>query len=313
MHDPYARYDLEDLLQVRAPAAPVDFDDFWNKAYKSALAVSSKPQLLDTGQVQSHWKILDLRYSSTDGIEIKGWLLLPKFGLPKRALIVGHGYGGRTEPDFHLPFSDTALFFPCCRGISRSRVKPISSNPNWHVLHDIDKKDRYVLKGCVEDIWLAVSAIHELFPYLSSKIGYLGISFCGGIGALALAYEKRISRAHFNVPTFGHHRQRLRSATFGSGKAVQDFFAKHPKIALRTLRYYDAANAAERISVPVHFALALKDHVVAPPGQFAIYNHVSVEKNLYVLHEGHATYQDQEKQNRELINEIEHFFNLLLN
>ncbi len=160
----------------------------------------------------------------------------------------------------------------------------------------------------MEDIWIAVSCMLQLFPSLQGKLGFLGVSFSGGVGALAMACEQRISRAHFNVPTFGHHRWRLREATFGSALAVQRFFCKAPKLTLNTIRYYDAANAAEAITMPVHFALALKDPVVAPAGQFAIYNHTSSDKQLFVLDGGHAEYARQDEQKKQLLVELEHFF-----
>ena len=59
--------------------------------------------------------------------------------------------------------------------------------------------------------------MEQLFPALQGRLGFLGLSFTGGLGVLAMACEERIARAHFNVPTFGHHRLRLRQSTLGSG------------------------------------------------------------------------------------------------
>ena len=53
------------------------------------------------------------------------------------------------QPVYDLPFEDAALFFPCMRGISRSPHPRISSNPLWHVLHDI--QDRMGM--CMEAAW----------------------------------------------------------------------------------------------------------------------------------------------------------------
>ena len=50
---------------------------------------------------------------------------------------------------------------------------------------------------------------------------YLGISFGGGIGALALPWDERFHRAHLNVPSFGHHPLRLGMPCVGSGEAVR--------------------------------------------------------------------------------------------
>jgi cephalosporin-C deacetylase len=309
--DPSYSYELDKLLAVDTPDAPEDFDIFWHSAYREIINLRPKVTLRDTQELVNNWRVLDVKFTSTDNVIIGGWLLVPVDKAPTHGLIVGHGYGGRHAPDFNLPFRDAAIFFPCCRGLGKSPAPPISSDPQWHILHDIDQIDRYIIKGCVEDTWLSVSCMEIIFPYLTGKLGYLGVSLTGGIGVLAMACEERIAKAHFNVPTFGHHRIRLRQPTWGSGKAVQKFFRKHPKLTLNTLRYYDSANAAEAIKMPTHFALALKDPVVTPPGQFAIYNKVKANKQLFVLTEGHAHYAEQHHQEQLLLKELEVFFSTL--
>lgn len=309
--DPFDSFPLEDLLRVSTPAAPKDFNEFWQAAYQQALALNVQPVLRKTAQVHGAWRVYEVSFPSTKQVTIRGWLLLPLAQEPKRGFVISHGYGGRTEPDFHLPFPDAALFFPCARGLGKSAVTPFSTDPYWHVLHDIDKPKEYVLKGCVEDLWLSISAMEQLLPKIKGRIGFLGISFGGGIGALALAQETRIAKAHLNVPTFGNHRLRLRLPTNGSGRALQDFFQRHPRMLLRTLRYYDAANAASSITIPMHFALALRDPVVTPAGQFAIYNQVKSEKQLFVLEAGHDEYPNKEERERALLVELYHFFQTL--
>ena len=228
----------------------------------------------------------------------------------KRGFIVLHGYGGRTEPDFHLPFKDAALFFPVCRGLPISFSQGISPDAIWHVLHDLDKKQEYIHGKCVEDVWMGVSALLRLRPEVAGRIGYLGISFGGGIGAMALTFENRIQRAHLNIPSFGNHPLRLTMKTTGSGASVQRMYRKKKDI-LETLLYYDAAVAAQLIKIPVHCACALFDPMVAPPGQFAIYNALAGPKELFVLQAGHFEYQDQQKEEEALLTEIDQFFNSL--
>lgn len=308
--DPFGTYNLEDLLKVSINKPPKDFDTFWQEAYRHILTLNPQANVQDTGEVHSHWKILRVSFVSTNSVTICGWLLVPKQGEVKRAFVVGHGYAGREGPDFDLPFPDAVIFFPCSRGISLSAVAPYSQDPYWHVIHDIDKKQQYIIRGCVEDVWLSVSVLENLYPQLVGKIGLLGISFSGGVGTLALAQDTRIAKAHFNVPTFGHYNLRLRIATHGSGKSIQDFFKREPFTLLRTLRYYDAAYAAENIKVPVHMALALRDSVVTPPGQFAIFNQVKSKKHLYLLEAGHDSYPNQAQQNTELKQELATFFDM---
>jgi cephalosporin-C deacetylase len=86
------------------------------------------------------------------------------------------------------------IVFPCSRGLGRSSDTQISADSRWHVLHDIHSRDNYIIGKCVEDLWTCVTAILELFPDVEGHIGYLGTSFGGGIGAMALPWDNRIQR-----------------------------------------------------------------------------------------------------------------------
>ena len=306
--DPTYGYSLDQLLAVKPPKEPKDFDGFWLQRYQQALTINPQPQTKIISEDRQGWRVFEISYLSTDNFPIRGWLMVPTSGVIKRGFIIGHGYGGRDGPDYHLPFNDAALLFPCSRGLALSAHPSISAEPYWHVLHNINQTDRYILGGCVEDVWLAVTAMLSLFPNLAGHLGYLGISFGGGIGALALAWESRISRGHLNVPSFGHHPLRLRLATNGSAHSVQQYYCTHKKQTLNVLRYYDAALAAKRITLPMHCACAKFDPCVAPPGQFAIYNALPEEKQLFILEAGHHNYSSQVEQEDELINQLDAFF-----
>jgi len=310
--DPSYGYSLAQLLAVTTPQEPKDFDSFWQSRYQKALTLTPKPHIKLLHKNKLGWRVFILTYPSTDNINIKAWLLLPTTGVVKRGFIIGHGYGGRDEPDYHLPFKESALLFPCFRGLALSAQPPFSSEPYWHVLHNIDQKDSYVIAGCVEDVWLSVSVMLILFPQTAGHLGYLGISFAGGIGALALANESRINKAHLNVPTFGHQPLRIKLPSMGSAYSVQQYYCKNKKNTLKVLRYYDAAIAAKRIVQPVHCALAPFDPCVTPLGQFAIYNAIASEKQLFMLEAGHHSYPNQAQQETELLAELDSFFSTLI-
>ena len=305
--DPTYGMRLEEFLAVEPPEAPEGFDDFWEARYHKALTVDPKPVLSRSEISHPDWHVLDLVYVSTDAFRIGGWLILPRKGEVRRGLVVGHGYGGRDRPDFELPIKETAILFPCCRGLSLSAHPPISQNPSWHVLHDIDKPDSYIIGGCVEDIWLAVSTLTAFYPWLCGHIGYSGISFGGGVGAMAIAYDERIDRGHLALPSFGHQPLRLKLPTVGSAQSVQEYQAEHGN-ALETLRFYDAATAARRIKVPMLTAVALFDPAVAPPCQFAVANAIRKPNEIFILDAGHFDYPGSAEQEAALRDRVGQFF-----
>ncbi|MDD2768872.1 MAG: acetylxylan esterase [Methylococcus sp.] len=305
--DPSYGLSLDQLLQVEPPEPPEDFAGFWSARYEEACALAPAAEIHRCGWNHPRFQVFDLSYRSTAGVTIGGWAVVPAHGRISRGFVVGHGYGGRGGPDLDLPFDDAAILFPCFRGISRSRCAGIPEAPYQHVLCGIESRDRYVLGGCVEDLWLAVSALIELFPAAADRIGYLGISFGGGIGALSLPWDPRIHRAHLNVPTFGHHPLRLELPTVGSGEAVRRCQNAHGNV-MASLAYYDAASAATCTAIPVQVAAALFDPAVAPPGQFAIFNALAGPKELFVLEAGHFDYPGKREQELALSAALATFF-----
>jgi cephalosporin-C deacetylase len=307
--DPTCGLGVEELLAIRPPLAPPGFDDFWRARHAGALGVDPRPQLGESESRHPDWLVHDLSYTSTDQFQIGGWLLLPRQGTVRRGLVVGHGYGGRDQPDYDIPVEGTAVLFPCFRGLSRSSRPPISSDPTWHVLHDIDKPERYILRGCVEDLWLAVSVLVELYPALEGRIGYSGISFGGGIGALAMAFDRRIDRGYLEVPGFGNMPLWLTLPTIGSGRSVQNYQKTHPDV-LSTLRLYDAASAATRIDVAMLTAVARFDPVVPPPCQFSVANALATSNHneTVILDAGHFDYPGREAQHALLTEKVGRLF-----
>ncbi len=308
--DPDYGYTLESLLAVSPPQEPVDFSAFWRVRYAYALEVDPRPVVSASQQVHPDFEVQDIVYESTDGFRIGGWLLTPRAGRVTRVLVVGHGYGGREGPDPALPLADAAYLFPCFRGLSRSRRKGISDSPAYHVLHGIDNPVRYIIGGCVDDLWIGVSALLQLFPAAEGHIGYQGISFGGGIGAMAIAWDERIRRGALNVPTFGHQPLRLSLPTIGSGCALTRLEKGHGHV-METLKYYDAALSARHIKVPMHVAAALFDPAVAPPGQFAIYNALPGPKQLFVADAGHFDFPGRMEQEKRLFQDVQRFFHPL--
>ncbi len=306
--DPAYGMDLAQLLAIVPPEPPDDFATFWRDRYAAALALDPRPRICPTGQILGNHTVHDLRYHSTDGVEIGGWLLLPLSGPPQRGALIGHGYGGRTEPDEPVGLDDAVLLFPCFRGMGRSRVTGISPHPFSHVLHRIQERDRYILGGCVDDLWLGVSALLSLFPEVAGRVACLGISFGGGIGALAAPWDSRIDRLYVQVPTFGHQALRLTLTCVGCGEAVHGYQLHHPFNVMETLAYYDAACAARYLRIPTLVAAALFDPAVPPPGQFAIYNAIPESlRRLFLLEAGHFDYAGQEAGERELQKEVARF------
>ncbi|MFB7912633.1 acetylxylan esterase [Streptomyces sp. NPDC056061] len=294
--DPAYGRTLDDLLRISAPDdAPDDFDAFWRARYEEARGVATEPELGPLEEERDGVRIHGVTFTSVGGVRLGGWVALPAEGAEAEyGFVIGHGYGGRQEPgpDVPLPLPRSAAILPCVRGMGarglRTGIPDVSAA---HVLHGIASRDTYVIGDCVADLWCAASALHELVPETARtqdgpRLGLLGESFGGGLGALALPWDDRFGAAQLTVPTFGNHPLRLTLPCIGSGESVRTYRRTHPEVT-EVLPYFDAATAASRTKRPTLVAAALFDPSVPPPGQFAVYNALAGERELQVLDAGH--------------------------
>ena len=284
--DPTYGYDREALLRVGCPPAPEDFAEFWRETYAAARSIAPRVTRRAVDVAPRDREVFEIEFDSFDGVRIGGWLTLPKGGVARHGFVVGHGYGGREGPDGWLPLDDAAAIFPCARGFHRSARADIPNSSDRHVLHGIESRETYVHRGCAADAWCAASALLDVVPDVEGHLDYMGASFGGGIGALAVAWEERFRKAYLDVPSFGNHPIRLRCPCVGSGESVRKYSAEHPEVR-SVLEYFDSAVAARRIRIPTLVAAAVFDPAVPPPGQFAVHNALGGPKELFVRQAAH--------------------------
>lgn len=279
-------YDLPDLLAVEPCPEPSGFAAHWRARYRRALQVDTAAVTTPMGRDGEH-ELFTVQFTSTDQRQIGGWLALPADGPARRAVVQSHGYGGRDGPDDLALTPGTAVLWPVARGQPSASLAPdLPTSPHEHVLVGIESSDTYILGGCVEDLWCAATVLLEVAG--SVPLGFIGGSFGGGVGALALPWDERFRSAALRVPSFGQHDLRLQMPCTGSGESVRTRVAAAPETR-EVLRYFDASSAAARITIPVLTACALWDPAVPPPGQFAVHNAIP-DGTLHVMSAGHAQY-----------------------
>lgn len=309
--DPAYGMDLDALLQVSPPAnVPGDFAEFWQGMHRRALATPVEPRLgARSGTTDEGLDVFEVSFTSLGGVRVGGWVVAPADGVVERGFVIGHGYGGREEPDPYLPAPRAAGIYFVARGLPTKTLLPgVPSEAAGHVLYGIESRDDYVIGGCVADLWCAATALTELFPAAARRLDYSGTSFGGGIGALALAWDERFSAAQLVVPTFGNHPLRVTLECTGSGAAVAERYAEDPEV-LDVLAYFDAATAAARVRIPVQAVPALFDPAVPPPGQFAVVNALAGTVELQVATAGHfSEYPGFEGETRALERVTQEFF-----
>ncbi|MDF3057538.1 MAG: deacetylase [Rariglobus sp.] len=309
--DPTGGYSPEQLRQLRPVIEePSDFADFWRGTFDEAMCApldwSLKPSAHPGNAEQ---EVFDIEFAGMLGNRIGGWLTKPRRQPLRRGLLIGHGYGGRDAPDLAPPVGDAATIQPVCTGLpTRSLHAGIPAQGMDHVLHGIGRRETYVHRHCVMDLWRAASVLHEAVPGSRPRLDYLGGSFGGGIGALALPWDRRIRSAFLCVPSFGNHPLRLQLPCDGSGESVRLLAQRQPEIR-NVLSYFDAAIAARHTTIPVIVAAAAFDPAVPPAGQYSVYHALGGPKELFPLTAGHYDgYPGQSREDLELQAALRRFF-----
>jgi len=293
--DPRYGHTPEQLLAVEPPRCFDGLEAFWRESYAQARAMETgwecRPSADETLQGHELYDVYDVSFLALGGRRIGGWLTVPRDTEPRCAVVVGHGYGGRAAPDLSPQALPSIRLYYCTRGFHRSAYDDLPDIASRHVVHGIESRESYILRGCAGDLWAAVGALQAYAPQLADRVFYTGSSFGGGIGALALPWEERLARVHIGQPTFGNHPFRVSVPCTGSGEAVRHHVQEHPE-ALEVLRYFDGAVTAQFFKVPMLVSCSLFDPAVPPPGQFAIYNAIQgVEKALFQEPAGHFEYE----------------------
>src|SRR5690606_19058458 len=162
--------------------------------HERALAVEPRVRRVREISREPGWRLSEVRFTSTDGLDLGAFLLEPDGDVER--LVVGlPGYGGAQEPLHPLRRLAVAELTRAPRGLPELGGPPgIRTAAAEHVLHGISSRESYVIGGCVQDVWVAITALQELFPR-AGRVDLRGGSFGGGLGALALPWDERITAA----------------------------------------------------------------------------------------------------------------------
>jgi len=290
---------LATLREIAPVPPPAGFAARWQAWREQAKTVDAAPTVLSTETSRGR-RVSIIEHAGADGTRLRAWLVEPLAGPARVGIVHGHGYGGRDAVDLDRVPSDAAAIFPVARGLPTLNAGIGAPELQAeHVLAGIQTPDSYVLGLCARDLWLAADALATLVGPL--PLYYVGESFGGGIGALALPWDHRYIGATLIVPSFGQYDERLAVHCLGSGETVRDHVTAHPE-AREVLRWFDASSALGFARIPVRVEAALWDPYVPPPGQFGVANAARMLE-LAVLPAGHAEYPGFEEVRAEAISD----------
>jgi cephalosporin-C deacetylase-like acetyl esterase len=284
---------------------PEDFDAFWTKVLADNDKLEMLPQLelvpekctpkvnVYSASFQNHRK----------GCRMYGTMCVPadlKPGDKLPAILIVPGAGCRARTGFyaeaekgfvtlevgihHIPtVMDDEIYAQLKAGMMAE-----------YQFYNMDDKDKYVYKSIYAGCARAVDFLAGLDFVDPDRIGVTGGSQGGALSITTAALNPKVKCLAAFYPALAD----LTGYLYGRGGGWPHAFRNGymaTKERIETSRYYDVANFARKITVPVFYSYGFNDMTCCPTSTTATYNVIpSSEKTLWIVPEiEHWTYPEQ--------------------
>ena len=285
---------------------PRDFFPFWSDTVAALARTPPEPRLGVAVTSPEGARVTPVRFRSLGGRRVQGFLITPGDREPgavpasRRPLVVStHGYNSQSNPILearHTAASGADLFCFDVRGFGLSRPGCPTEAGGW-VLTGLADPETSILRGAVCDFVRAA----EVAAALGAGRGgtaFHGRSFGGALALMAQAVSPRAAYVAAAVPTLGWTEGRLRLATAGSTREINDHLALHPADRapfLRTLAYFDTMHFADRVGCPALVGVGAFDEVVPPETVYAVTDHMVPAPEVLELPVSHTERLDERR------------------
>lgn len=275
---------------------PEDFREFWNNALAKQekipadLKIEELPDLSD-----ETFTVSLLECSTVDNFKCYAYLRLPrdKKAMPLLVYYEGAGMGMRQEhfplhcqnADKWLPerVAQLAIFThpyrpPVTKEEHDKAHKEYLASSNtesyWSIGLDKGPEHTYFYRSILGSVRM-INLVTEMEGVDKKRISYLGASQGGGFGIFLTALCPQINAASCGVPAFcdcggflaGHH----------PCTSTSSYFRQYYQV----MRYFDPANFAPMIKVPVYMSCGFIDTCCQPSGVYAVYNELQGNKMIF--------------------------------
>ncbi len=278
---------------------PADFTRFWALTVADIQGTAPQPLTESEEVTVDGLRLAQVRYTSLDGVPIRGYLLRAAQVLPTtetdgrrgRPLIVhAHGYNDRYEVMHHWARRGFHVFGFDARGFGRS-ADAVPTAAEGYVLTGIDSPRQSILRGAVADFLVALNAARTLLDDDVSRICFYGFSFGGALALMAAALSRDPDVVVVGQPTFGWHDERHRLARAGSALEVKRYVTRFPwrrDGVMETLRFFDTLHFAPLINAHTLTGIGLDDVVVPSRTVLAVVNRFRSPLEVRLLPVSHS-------------------------
>ena len=298
---------LEQIRQYRpALYRQSDFEPFWRKTVAEAVAQPANAELIPYNLPARGLQCYAVRFDGYKGGRLAGWYVRPERGGKFPGLCVYHGYSGRgTRPYDLLALASQGMCVLSmdCRG-QNGQSQDAGNYPEGHatgwMTQGIRDPERYYYRYVYADAIRALELLANRDEVDDGRLAITGISQGGGLTlAVAALSPRTISVALPDIPFLCDYRRAIAIAPAGPYPEIPLFLKSFPHLqeeAFRTLSYFDTLNLAAWIKCRTVISNCLWDDICPPSTIFAVYNHMTAEKQMevYPYHKHEVPYEHSE-------------------
>jgi cephalosporin-C deacetylase len=273
---------------------PADFDEFWQKAKNDLTDVDPAFQCtLMPSLSTATCNVYLIQMQSLGNITIRGWLTEPvtkKLNKKFSVVLCLPGYQIALSPIMTVGDPDVAFITLNVRGQGNSR-EFINTRHDEFVIHHIDDKNKYVMRGVVMDCIRAMDFIFTRPELKHDNIFVKGGSMGGFLAIATASLDKRVNLCSAQSPIFADVRSLVKRVTFPI-TSINMYLKTQPGLTLDkimdNLDYFDVKNFAPNIKCKFLMSIGLLDTYVPPTNDYTVFNTMTTNKKIMVFRDyGH--------------------------
>ena len=275
---------------------PEDFREFWADALAKQEKIPADFQMTEIPELaEPHHTFYELSCATVNGGTCYGFLRLPKVTEPVPMMVYFEGAGaGESRETFlqhcgnvdaHLPGPNAQLLIFTHNyrpgkthaehmKLHEAYVKSLGVSAYWAEGLDRGKEYTFFYRAILGSVRM-IKLVSALPVVNRERISYLGGSQGGGFGFYLTALAPEINAAFCGVPAFCDCGGFLLGRHTPTSRAP--YFREHYQI----MRYFDPANFAPMITVPVFASCGFIDVTCTPSSVYAAHNRLGGSRMIF--------------------------------
>jgi cephalosporin-C deacetylase len=304
---------LEQLRQYKPSLyREEDFQSFWDSTVSAALQQPLNAELIPYNLPTSALQCYAVRFDGFGGGRIAGWYVRPKSNEISPAVCVYHGYSGRAPRPLDLMYIAAQGFCVLSmdtRGQNNQSQDTAVTNEGHYMgwmTQGIRDPETYYYRYVYADALRALELLAKREEVDSQRLAVTGASQGGGISLAVSALSPRPRLCLADIPFLCDYKRAITITPAPPYTEIPSFLKSFPNLydtAIRTLSYFDCLNLAPWIKCRTLISNCLWDDICPPSTIFAVYHHITAEKQIevYPFHKHEVPYDHKELQLRLLV------------